>query len=185
MKLCVRKMRTFTSHRPRSFEELRYKSLERITYAIDSVTYDVIATSKPSYLCSILTIQPARSTRSSKRVTLYRRAVSHIQYNYPEPVFHIFGSYTVEHLPAELRCPKDSGFPLKNLLSKSKFLSKLKTCLFHKSCTGLSKSASVPLLHPDPSHLTWQIHGYQANIIMLYIIKLFHRQQTRLHWQSL
>ena len=47
-----------------------------ITHEIVSITYDVLATARPSYLSSILTIQPARSTRSSRLLTLYRPAVT-------------------------------------------------------------------------------------------------------------
>ena len=43
---------------------------------IVSVTYDVLATAKPSNLSSLLTIQPAHSTRSSKLITLCRPAVT-------------------------------------------------------------------------------------------------------------
>jgi len=117
------------------------KIQERITYKIISVTYDVLATAKPSYLSSLLTIQSARSTRSSKLITLYRpaitsgRTVLNRSFGYSAPILW-------NSLPPELRRPKDSGTPGTNLLSKSTFLSKLKTHLFHKSYPDSSKSTS-------------------------------------------
>ena len=79
----------------------------------DSISfYDVLTTGKPSYLSSLLTIQPARSTRSSKLTILYRPAV---QSYYPEPVLQILGSHMRNSLPAEHRCFKDSGSPGTNL----------------------------------------------------------------------
>ena len=65
-------------------------------------------------------------------------------------------------LPAELRCSRDSaGSPRTNLLYKSTFLSTLKTYLFHKSCGR--PNLHLQLLHQDPSHLTWQVHGHRMN----------------------
>ena len=118
------------------------KSQERITYKIVSVAYDVLATAKPSYLSSLLTIQTAHSTRSSKLITLYRPAVRscctilNLSFRYSVPI-------AWSSLPAELRCSNDSGSPRTNLLPKSTFLSKLKTHLFLKSHPDSSKSVSA------------------------------------------
>ena len=59
-----------------------------------------------------------------------------------------------------LRTTKDSSGT--NLLSKATFLSKLKTHLFHFS--WLPQNVHLSLLHQDPSHPTWQIHGHQTYI---------------------
>jgi hypothetical protein len=129
------------------------KIQERITYKIVSVTYDVLATAKPSYLSNLLTIQPARCTRSSKLITLYRpavtssRAILNRSFRYSAPILW-------NSLPPELRHPKDSGSPGTNLLSKSTFLSKLKTHLFHKSYPASSEStSSIASSRSNPSYL--------------------------------
>ena len=51
-------------------------------------------------------------------------------------------------------CPKDNGSPGTNPCPRPTFLSKLKTRLFHKSCPGLSKSASdITPSRSEPSYL--------------------------------
>jgi hypothetical protein len=129
------------------------KIQERITYKIASITYDVLSTSKPAYLSKLLAVQPARSTRSSKLITLSRpavtsnRSVLNRSFRYSAPILW-------NALPAELRCPKDLSSPGTNLLSKATFLSKLKTHLFHQSYPGSTKTASVIASSGSkPSHL--------------------------------
>ena len=91
---------------------------ERITYMIVSVTYYIIATAKPSYIAILITIQSARSTRSSKLVTLYRPAVTsrstirNRSFRYSAPIVW-------NTVPAELCCSTDSGSRGTNLLSES------------------------------------------------------------------
>jgi hypothetical protein len=108
------------------------KISERITFKIASITYSVLHTSQPQYLSRLLTLQSARSTRSSKLVTLYppaitsNRAILNRSFSYSAP--QIWNS-----LPAELRQPSTDNKPGHNKLSKSTFLSKLKTYLFNQS----------------------------------------------------
>jgi len=45
---------------------------ERIEYKLLSLTYKVLTIAQPSYLHSLITLQPPRSTRSSSVVTLSR-----------------------------------------------------------------------------------------------------------------
>ena len=118
-----------------------------------AVTYYVIATAKPSYLSILLTIQPARYARFSKLVTLYRpavissRSILNWSLRYSVPLHW-------SSLRAGLRCPKDSGSQGTSLLSKSTFVSKLKTHPLHNSCYGSSKSASaIPSSRSNLSYL--------------------------------
>ena len=131
------------------------KILERITYQMVSVIFDVLATAKPSYLSNLLTIHPARFTRSSKLIICYRPAVTsstllNRSFGYSAPILR-------NSLLAELRHPKDSGWSGTNLLPKSTFLSKLKTHLLHKSYPGSSKSPSaITSSRSKPSYLASQ-----------------------------
>jgi len=45
---------------------------ERIKFKLLSLTYKVLTTTQPLYLCNLITVQPPRSTRSSSLVTLAR-----------------------------------------------------------------------------------------------------------------
>ena len=111
---------------------------ERITYKVMSITYNVLNTSKPNYLSSLLSLQPARNTRSSRLVTLYppavtsSRAILNRSFSYSAP--RLWNS-----LPAKLRLPKCVDSPGLNLLSKSTFLTKLKTHLFTQSYPNESR----------------------------------------------
>ena len=71
-----------------------------------------------------------RSFRSSKLITLNRPAVTSsntiMNWSFRYSAHILWNSW-----PAELRCSNDSGSPGTNLLSKSTFLSKLKTNIFH------------------------------------------------------
>ena len=105
---------------------------ERINYKVLSITYNVLSSSKPAYLSKLISLQPARSTRSSKLITLYHpavtssRAILNRSYSYSIP--RLWNS-----LPAELRTPIDSSTPGVHSLSRQTFLSKLKTHLFRLS----------------------------------------------------
>ena len=105
---------------------------ERIDYKILSITYNILETSKPTYLSSLLTLQPTRSTRSSKLITLYQPSVTSnraiLNRSYNQSVPKLWNS-----LPAEIRTPKDPNSPGINSLSRKAFLAKLKTLLFQKS----------------------------------------------------
>ena len=105
---------------------------ERIDYKILSITYNILETAKPSYLSSLLTLQPTRSTRSSRLITLYQPAVTSnraiLNRSYSQSVPKLWNS-----LPAEMRTPKDPNSPNINSLSRETFLAKLKTHLFQKS----------------------------------------------------
>ena len=83
---------------------------ERIDYKILSITYNILETSKPAYLSSLLTLQPTRSTRSSKLITLYQPSVTSnraiLNRSYSQSVPKLWNS-----LPVELRTPKDPHFP--------------------------------------------------------------------------
>ena len=105
---------------------------ERINYKVLSITYNVLSSGKPVYLSKLLSLQSARSTRSSKLITLYppsvtsSRVILNRSYSYSVP--RLWNS-----LPAELRTPKDSSTPGAHSLSRQTFLSKLKTHLFRLS----------------------------------------------------
>ena len=60
--------------------------------------------------------------------------------------------------------------PGTNLLSKSTFLSKLRLTSFTSPILP-PPNLHLPLLHKDPTHLTWHIHGHLASITAQ-IIKL-------------
>jgi len=105
---------------------------ERINYKVLSLTYTILETSKPAYLSSLLTLQPPRSTRSAKLITLYHRSVTSnraiLNRSYSHCIPKLWNS-----LPAELRTPKDSNVSGINSMSRLSFLAKLKTHLFRKS----------------------------------------------------
>jgi hypothetical protein len=64
---------------------------ERINYKVLSITYNVLNSGKPVYLSKLLSLQSARSTRSSKLITLYppavtsSRAILNRSYSYSVP----------------------------------------------------------------------------------------------------
>ena len=105
---------------------------ERINYKIISITYNILETSKPTYLSSLLTLQTPRATRSSKLITLYQPSVTSsraiLNRSYSQAVPKLWNS-----LPPELRTPKDPSSPGINSLPRKTFLAKLKTHLFQQS----------------------------------------------------
>ena len=125
------------------------KMSERITFKIASITYSVLHTSQPQYLSRLITLQPTRSTRSSKLITLYppaitsNRAILDRSFSYSAP--RIWNS-----LPADLRQPNSDNKPGHNKLTKSTFLSKLKTHLFNQSYPNHRPKQNSPAPWPPP-----------------------------------
>jgi hypothetical protein len=117
---------------------------ERIEYKLLSITYNTLHTSQPAYLSNLLTLQPPRSTRSSKLITLRlppitsNRAILNRSYSYLAP--RLWNS-----LPPSLRTPKDPISSTVNSLSRQSFLSNLKTYLF-------SRSYPVATTRPSTNH---------------------------------
>ena len=106
---------------------------------------------------------PFSSTRSSKLITLYLPAVTSSRNILNRSFRYLLGSYTVEVLPAELRYPKD-------WLARDKFLIQIYISVKTQD-SSLSQLTSptlahpnlhLPLLHQDPGHFTWQVHGHQS-----------------------
>ena len=119
-------------------------------YKIVSVTCDVLAT----VIIAIIPLQsPYHSASSLHQTTVMQ----------PHPVswtgLRSSGPILWNSLPPELRCPKDSGSPGTNILSKSTFLSKLKT------------SFASLILAPPNLHLPLSINKIQP-ILLAKIIKL-------------
>ena len=112
---------------------------ERIQYKVLSLTYKSLQTGHPSYLRSLLSFTPNRSTRSSSLITLNRPTntsrlkILNRSFSHSAPVLW-------NNLPPDLRqfsyYPTSStvtlNSPVSNL-STSLFLKKLKTHLFHSS----------------------------------------------------
>jgi hypothetical protein len=125
-------------------ESLHWLKLpERIHYKIIAMTYNILETAKPSYLSSLLTLQPPRSTRSSKLITLYQPSVTSyraiLNRSYSQSVPKLWNS-----LPPEMRTPKDPDSPGINSLSRKTFLAKLKTYLFQKSHNTKPSNSKKP-----------------------------------------
>ena len=103
---------------------------ERISYKLLSLTFTALSSNKPAYLSDLLHIQP--TTRSSKVIILSlppatsNRAILDRSFRYSAP--RLWNS-----LPDELRLPDPNGPSGSNLLSKTNFLSKIKTHLFNMS----------------------------------------------------
>jgi len=128
-----------------------FKITERIEYKLLSVTYKVLATTQPSYLHNLITVQPPRSTRSSSLVTLARQSASS-SLRITDRSFQYASPRLENQLPASLRQPhtnlsnSDSlnllsgtysigsiDSPLSSSITASLFHSRLKTFLFYKS----------------------------------------------------
>ena len=52
---------------------------ERTEYKLLSLTYKVLTTRQPSYLCDLISVHPSRSTRSSSVVTISRPTSSSLK----------------------------------------------------------------------------------------------------------
>ena len=139
------------------------KIQERITYKIVSVTYDVLATAKPSPLSSLLTIQPVCFTRSSQLITHSRLAVTSKR-SILDMSFRYYAPILSNTLPAELRFPKTVAFqglisyPNRHFWQISRLISFASLSLTHPNL--------YLLLHPDPSHLTWEVPGHLTSITL-------------------
>jgi hypothetical protein len=111
---------------------------QRIQYKVLSLTYNILQTQQPSYLHTLLSLQHNNNTRSSSVITLSRPAVSsHLKitnrsFSHHAPV--LWNSLPV-HMRQPATCPTSDTTSHKPLLllSKSQFLSRLKTFLFYKS----------------------------------------------------
>ena len=109
---------------------------QRIKYKIVSLTYNTLQFGQPQYLRRLLTIQQARCTRSSSVVTLVRprttrRKIEDRSFYHAAPTFW-------NDLPSSMRTPAspvDQSGPHQTVLelSRSQFISRLKTHLFMDS----------------------------------------------------
>ena len=108
---------------------------QRIHYKLCSITYTLLQHHEPSYLFNLINIQHPRSTRSSSFITLRRPSV--IRAKLSDRSFSQFIPQLWETLPPALRQPviSDTVTPTHQLLaiSRTNFLSKLKTHLFSQS----------------------------------------------------
>jgi hypothetical protein len=105
---------------------------QRIQYKVLSLTYKTLSSSRPAYLHSLVTLNHARSTRSSSLVTLNRPSnPSHLQIT-KRSFFHTAPA-SWNSLPHEFRqlAQPYSSSPL--AISPTHFHKKLKTHLFHSS----------------------------------------------------
>ena len=116
------------------------KIRERIHYKVISLTLKTLLTSQPSYLRSLLTIQPHRSTRSSSCLTLLRpSSVSSLKST--SRSFRVSAPQLWNQLPPLLRLrPNNTTVTVSSIdpssaiaLSTSAFLSRLKSYLFLQS----------------------------------------------------
>ena len=108
---------------------------QRIDYKLCSITYSLLQHHQPSYLFNLINIRPPRSTRSSSLITLRRPPV--LKAKISDRSFSQFIPRLWETLPPALRLPAVSHTttPPHQLLaiSRTNFLSKLKTHLFSQS----------------------------------------------------
>jgi len=125
---------------------------ERIEYKLLSLTYKVLTTSQPSYLCDLISVQSPHSTRSSSVVTIsrpptssslkitnlsFRYSAPHLWNQLPEsfhePHPHLAISASQSHFLGHTRSPFSAASPLSPSITPSLFHSRLKTHLFYKS----------------------------------------------------
>ena len=108
---------------------------QRIHYKLCSITYTLLQHHQPSYLFSLINTQHPRSTRSSSLISLRRPPV--LRAKLSDRSFSQFIPRLWETLPPALRLPtaSETVTPLHPLLaiSRTNFLSKLKTHLFSQS----------------------------------------------------
>ena len=119
---------------------------ERIEYKLLSLTYKTLATAQPSYLHSLISVQPPPATRSSSVVTLSRPPTSsslkitNRSFRYAPP--HLWNQLPVSFRQPCTKHPADdvtysnstsTYSPLSPSITHSLFHSRLKTHLFHKS----------------------------------------------------
>ena len=117
---------------------LSYVKPQRIQYKVLCLTHKSLKTGHPSYLRSLLSSTPRRSTRSSSLITLNRPSVTS-GLKISNRSFYHFAPVLWNSLPSHLRHTahhstssptSDSGIPE---LSTSVFLKKLKSHLFRIS----------------------------------------------------
>src|SRR6218665_2948770 len=122
---------------------------QRIHYKIASLTYNTPQTSQPSYIRTLLTIQPPGSTRSSSYLSLSRPPVSS-SLKFCNRSFAYAAPTLWNGLPKDLRQFEHPPNPPLNFtypplaLSSARFHSRLKTELFKISYPGST---------PSPSHV--------------------------------
>ena len=119
---------------------------ERIEYKLLSLTYKALTTAQPTYLHSLISVQPTRATRSSSVVTLSRPPTSsslkitNRSFRYASP--HLWNQLPVSFRQPCTKHPADditlsnspsTYSPLSPSITHSLFHSRLKTHLFHKS----------------------------------------------------
>ena len=115
---------------------------ERIEYKLLSLTYKTLATPQPSYLHSLISVQPPRATRSSSVVTISRPPTSSFlritnrSFRYASP--HLWNQLPVSFRQPCTKHPADDATPpicspISPSITHSLFHSRLKTYLFHKS----------------------------------------------------
>ena len=130
--ICVHKYEHITPH----LHSLHWLKIpQRIHYKLCSITYTLLQRQQPSYLFSLINTQHPRSTRSSSLITLRRPPV--LRAKLSDRSFSQFIPQLWETLPPKLRRPAVSDIaasphPLL-AISRTKFLSKLKTHLFSQS----------------------------------------------------
>jgi len=111
-----------------------------------SLTYKALTTAEPTYLHSLISVQPTRATRSSSVVTLSRPSTSsslritNRPFRYASP--HLWSQLAVSFRQPCTKHPADdvtlsnsppTCSPLSPSITHSLFHSRLKTHLFHKS----------------------------------------------------
>ena len=116
---------------------------ERIEYKLLSLTYKTLATAQPSYLHSLISVQPPLATRSSSVVTLSRPSTSS-SLKITNRSFHYASPHLWNQLPVSFRQPctkhpaddvtlsnsPSTYSPLSPSITHSLFHSRLKTHLF-------------------------------------------------------
>ena len=109
------------------------KIQERIHYKVLSITYTALQFQQPTYIHSLLSIQPSRNTRSSDFVTLNRPS-NPSRLKLTDRSFYFHAPALWNSLPPSLRqlSSANSQYPVIDLSPKL-FHSKLKTYLFAKS----------------------------------------------------
>ena len=123
------------SHITPTLQSLHWlKIRQRIDYKVVSLTYNALQFKQPSYLHNLLTIQTSRyNTRSAALVTLARPPL--VRPLIAKRSFYHSAPVLWNSLPAHLREPASHSLNPNTclLLSRSNFLSRLKTHLFLQS----------------------------------------------------
>ena len=124
-------------HITRTIQSLHWLKInQRIKYKIISLTYSALQFGQPQYLRRLLTIQEARCTRSSSVVTLVRPTTTRRKTE--DRSFYHAAPTLWNDLPVNMRMPaspadQSGSYQTVLELSRSQFLSRLKTHLFTDS----------------------------------------------------